>query len=120
MLPDLKRLGPRLGKQLPELKKALAAADAGGAAGAAGSRQAGDARLARRTGRARRATTCKSACKPSPAGPRRKGAACVVVLSTELDAELLAEGLARELVHAIQTRARTWAASTPTASKSAW
>src|SRR5690606_25264322 len=28
VLPDLKRLGPRLGKQLPELKKTLATADA--------------------------------------------------------------------------------------------
>ena len=28
VLPDLKKLGPRLGKRLPELKKALAAADA--------------------------------------------------------------------------------------------
>ena len=33
-----------------------------------------------------------------------QGAACVVVLSTELDGVLLAEGRARELVHAIQTQ----------------
>ncbi|HEY1784915.1 MAG TPA: DUF5915 domain-containing protein, partial [Pirellulales bacterium] len=31
-----------------------------------------------------------------------QGTSCVVVLSTELSAELLAEGIARELVHAIQ------------------
>ncbi len=32
-----------------------------------------------------------------------QGAACVVVLSTELNEQLLAEGLAREVVHGIQT-----------------
>jgi isoleucyl-tRNA synthetase len=33
-----------------------------------------------------------------------QGPTCVVVLATELSAELVAEGLARELVHAIQTQ----------------
>lgn len=103
VLPDLKRLGPRLGKQLPELKKALAAADAG-------------ALLAQ-------LETEKSITLQLPGGPvlldaqdlqirlqakegwaAAQGAACVVVLSTELDGVLLAEGLAREIVHAVQTR----------------
>jgi isoleucyl-tRNA synthetase len=39
-----------------------------------------------------------------PGEAAAQGAACVVVLSTELDALLLAEGRARELVHAIQTQ----------------
>jgi isoleucyl-tRNA synthetase len=102
-LPDLKRLGPRLGKQLPELKKALAAADAG-------------ALLAQLEAE-------KSITLQLPGGPvlldaqdlqirlqakqgwaAAQGAACVVVLSTELNDALLAEGLAREIVHAVQTR----------------
>ena len=104
VLPDLKRLGPRLGKQLPLVKNALAKADAGEAAGGDGSgRQA--LRSILTTARVNRstATTSKSACKPSQAGPPRKGKACVVVLSTELTPELIAEGLAREMVHAIQS-----------------
>jgi isoleucyl-tRNA synthetase len=103
VLPDLKRLGPRLGKQLPELRKALAAADAG-------------ALLARMDAE-------KQVTLVLPSGPvtldaedlqirlqakdgwaAAQGAACVVVLSTELDAALLAEGRSRELVHAIQTQ----------------
>jgi isoleucyl-tRNA synthetase len=101
VLPDLKRLGPRLGKQLPELKMALATADAaellarmeqehsvtldlpGGAVVLDG--QDLQVRLQAKEGWA-----------------AAQGAACVVVLSTEVDETLLAEGLARELVHAIQ------------------
>ena len=102
VLPDLKRLGPRLGKQLPELKKALTEADAG--------------KLLARLESEKQVTL------DLPSGPvlldaqdlqirlqaksgwaAAQGAACVVVLSTELDDALLAEGLSRELVHAIQT-----------------
>jgi isoleucyl-tRNA synthetase len=101
VLPDLKRLGPRLGKQLPELKKALAAADA--------------AELLARMEKEHSVTL------DLPGGPvvldgqdlqvrlqakegwaAAQGAACVVVLATEIDETLLAEGLARELVHTIQ------------------
>jgi isoleucyl-tRNA synthetase len=101
VLPDLKRLGPRLGKQLPDLKKALATADAADLL----------ARL----------ETDKSVTLDLPGGAvaldgldlqvrlqakegwaAAQGAACVVVLATEIDASLLAEGAARELVHAIQ------------------
>ncbi len=103
VLPDLKRLGPRLGKQLPELKKALATADAGKL-------------LAQLEAE-------KLVTLDLPGGPvtldvhdlqirlqakvgwaAAQGAACVVVLSTELDEVLVAEGLAREVVHAIQTQ----------------
>jgi isoleucyl-tRNA synthetase len=103
VLPDLKRLGPRLGKQLAELRPALAAADAA-------------ALLARLDAE-------KEVTLSLPGGPvtldsqdlqirlqakpnwaASQGPACVVVLSTQLTDELLAEGLARELVHAIQTQ----------------
>ena len=53
VLPDLKRLGPRLGKRLPALKAALAKADAGRTAGPARTRQARVDRSARRPGDAR-------------------------------------------------------------------
>ena len=117
VLPDLKRLGPKLGKRLPALQSALAAADAA-------------ALLAE-------LETDKQVTLELPDGPvtldaedsgppasqaglgRGAGPSCVVVLSTELTPELLAEGLARELVHAIQNRRKELAANTPTGSKSA-
>jgi len=101
VLPDLKKLGPRLGKQLPELKKALAKADAAAllakldAEGSVSFDLPGGAvsldsqdlqvRLQAKEGWA-----------------AAHSAACVVVLATELDESLLAEGIARELVHSIQ------------------
>ncbi len=102
VLPDLKRLGPRLGKQLPELKKALTEADAG--------------KLLARLETEKQVTLdlpsgsvlldaqdLQIRLQAKPGWAAAQGAACVVVLSTELDDALLAEGLSRELVHAIQT-----------------
>ena len=54
-----------------------------------------------------------------PGWAAAQGKACVVVLSTELSPELITEGLAREIVHAVQSAAKTRAASTPIGSKSA-
>ncbi|HEV3415482.1 MAG TPA: class I tRNA ligase family protein, partial [Pirellulales bacterium] len=105
VLPDLKRLGPRLGKRLPALKAALAGVDAA-------------ALLARLE--AERQVTLEL-----PDGPvaldsddlqvrlqaklgwaAAQGRSCVVVLSTELTPVLISEGLAREVVHTIQGRRR--------------
>ena len=71
VLPDLKRLGPRLGKRLPALKAALAKADAAELL----ARLERDEQVTFDCPTARSRSTrkiCKSACKPSPAGPRRK------------------------------------------------
>ncbi len=102
VLPDLKRLGPRLGKQLPALKKALAEADA--------------AALMDEMRRTQRATIVlpdgavefdsddlqvRLAAKEGWTAAQGHG--CVVVLSTEITPELAAEGLAREIVHAVQS-----------------
>jgi len=103
ILPDLKRLGPRLGKRLPALRKLLSRADGGELL----ARLESDGKLTFEL----------------PDGPvvlddddvqvrlqakegwaAAQGRACVVVLSTELTAELIAEGLARELVRLIQDR----------------
>jgi isoleucyl-tRNA synthetase len=105
VLPDLKRLGPRLGKRLPALKAALAAADAA-------------ALLAK-------IEADKQVTLELPDGPvaldsediqvrlqakrgwaAAQGKAGVVVLSTELTPTLIAEGLAREVVHVVQGRRR--------------
>jgi isoleucyl-tRNA synthetase len=102
VLPDLKRLGPRLGKQLPELKKALAQADAGALLARLEKDQSvtlhlpgGDVALD--------ALDLQVRLQAREGWAAAQGASSVVVLSTELNDELRAEGLARELVHAIQT-----------------
>jgi isoleucyl-tRNA synthetase len=103
VLPDLKRLGPRFGKQLGAVRAALTGAD--------------PATLVRQL------ETDKKIILPVAGEPvnlepddvqirlqaksgwaAAQGALCVVVLSTELDEALIAEGLARDLVHAIQTQ----------------
>ena len=104
VLPDLKRLGPRLGKRLPALRKLLAEADGGRLLGRVASQGQDYAATGRRPGRARRATTCKSVCRPRKAGRPPKGTRVVVVLATALTEELIREGLARELVRSIQDR----------------
>ncbi len=103
VLPNLPKLGPRLGKQLPALRKALTAADPakllkelneqgqatldlGGSTIALGSEDI-QVRLTAKAGWA-----------------AAQGHACVVVLNTELNDELLAEGMARDVIRAIQDR----------------
>lgn len=101
LLPDLKRLGPRLGKRLPALRQLLAKSDPGSIM---------------ETMKAEGRVTFLLADGPitldqqdlqvrlqAKAGwTAAEGRSSVVVLSTELTAELIAEGLAREVVHAIQ------------------
>ena len=104
VLPDLKKLGPRLGKDLPRARDALAKADA--------------ADLLAALARDGRATL------PLPGGgtatieqddvlvrtTAREGWAAaesplaVVVVASQLSPELVAEGLVREVVHAIQSQ----------------
>ena len=101
VLPDLKRLGPRLGKQLPALRQALAAADH--AALLAGLERDGKVSLALPGGDVeldRDDLQVRLQAKPGWAAAH--GNSGVVVLATEIDDALRIEGLARELVHAIQ------------------
>jgi isoleucyl-tRNA synthetase len=101
VLPDLKRLGPRIGKRLPALKAVLAAADA--------------ATLLAKLEAEKHVTLelpdglvtldgedlqVRLQAKPGWAAAHSR--AGVVVLSTDLSAALLAEGLAREVTHAVQ------------------
>jgi isoleucyl-tRNA synthetase len=102
--PDLKRLGPRLGKALPKLRDALAAAEAPALLAAlerdgrvavplAGG---GEALLDRDDVLVR--TTAREGWSAAE-GPR-----AVVVVSRELTPALIAEGLVREVVHAVQSQ----------------
>ena len=100
VLPELKRLGPRLGRRLPELRRLLAETDpaqllvAQEAEGRVACTLAGEpvvltaedlqVRLAAKEGWA-----------------AAQGRSAVVVISTALTPELVAEGLAREVAHVI-------------------
>ncbi len=105
VLPDLKRLGPRLGRRLPGLRKLLAEADGGKLL--AELKAEGRITLELPDG----PVTLDSAdiqvrMQAKQGWAAAQGRSSVVVLSTELSDELVAEGLARELVHAIQNRRR--------------
>jgi isoleucyl-tRNA synthetase len=103
VLPDLKRLGPRLGKRLPVLKKMLAEADGGKLL--AEMQSQGKITIALPDG----AVTLDSddiqvRLQAKPGWAAAQGKMCVVVLATELTPELVAEGVARETVREIQDR----------------
>ena len=103
VLPDLKRLGPKLGKKLPGLKQALSAADPAAlmaqleANGNVGLEVAGETITLDRE-----EIQVRLAAKPGWAAAQ--GSDVVVVVSTEITDELKREGLARELTHSLQTQ----------------
>jgi isoleucyl-tRNA synthetase len=103
VLPNFKLLGKRLGKLLPGVKQALGSAD--GAKLLAELRAAGtitltvDGESVELTGEE---VEVRLTAKPGWAAASDRGV--VVVLATELTPELVREGLARDLVRAIQDR----------------
>ena len=101
--PNFRALGPKVGKRMPALKAALATAD-----GAALLRQL-ESRGALHPPRWR-APSSRSPPRRSPSRSRRlpgfasaSGAVGVVVLRTQLDDALIAEGLFREVLNRVQT-----------------
>jgi len=105
ILPDLKRLGPKLGKQLPALKKALAEQDA--AALLAKLESAGVVEFALEGGPVSLdSQDLQIRLQAKPGWAASHGPAAVVVLATELDEALIAEGHVNELVHAVQSLRR--------------
>ena len=100
ILPDLKRLGPRLGKRLPAVKAALAKANA--AELFAQLEHGGQVSIELPDGPVTLdSDDVQVRLQAKPGWAAAQGSAGVVVLSTELTPELLAEGTARELTHAI-------------------
>jgi isoleucyl-tRNA synthetase len=101
--PNFKRLGPRVGKLLPGLKAALAAAN-------------GAELLLELSSRGRVSLTISGErveldsediqvrLQAKPGWAAAQGAGVVVVLNTELTPELIAEGLANDLVRLVQDR----------------
>jgi len=101
VLPDLKRLGPRLGKRLPALRQKLAQADA---ARLRAELESQGQIVFELDGEPVALTPedLQVRLQAKPGWAAAQGHTSVVVLSTELSEELVQEGLARELVHAIQ------------------
>ncbi|MCE5303823.1 MAG: isoleucine--tRNA ligase [Planctomycetaceae bacterium] len=103
VLPDLKKLGPKLGKRLPALRKALAAAN-------------GDRLMAALQAEGRITVDLPDGpvvldgdeiqvrLQAKPGWAAAQGRSTVVVLATELTPDLIREGFARDLVRAIQDR----------------
>ncbi|MFM9059219.1 MAG: isoleucine--tRNA ligase [Planctomycetaceae bacterium] len=104
VLPDLKKLGPRLGKDLPRARDALAKADA--AALLAALHRAGRAEVPLAGGGSvvveQDDVLIRTMAKPGWAAAESPLA--VVVVASALTPELVAEGLVREVVHAVQTQ----------------
>lgn len=101
ILPDLKKLGPKLGKNLGALRNWLSSADA--------KALLDEMKSAGKVSVELNSTTVDLTedellirLSAKDGWTASQGQYCVVVLSTELTDELLAEGLAREIVHAIQ------------------
>lgn len=103
VLPDLKRLGPRLGKRLPVLRRLLAEADGGKLL--AQLEADGQITLTLPDGPvALDKDDIQVRLQAKEGWTAAQGQKCVVVLSTELTDELIAEGYAREMVRMIQER----------------
>ncbi|MCE9544248.1 MAG: isoleucine--tRNA ligase [Planctomycetia bacterium] len=100
--PDFKRLGPRVGKLMPEVKKAIAATDAG--ALLASLKSTGAAALKLPGGEQVELTTedIQVRLQAKPGWAAAQGEQCVIVLATEITPELEREGLARDVVRVIQ------------------
>jgi isoleucyl-tRNA synthetase len=101
--PNFKQLGPKIGKLLPGVKAALGKAD--GAALLAELSTAGKVVLnigGEKVELDNEDIQVRLQAKPGWAAAQ--GSGCVVVLATELTPELLAEGLARDVVRLIQDR----------------
>ncbi|MDO4550964.1 MAG: isoleucine--tRNA ligase [Planctomycetia bacterium] len=105
VLPDLKKLGPKLGKQLPSVKKWLTEAD-GGELLAQMEAQNGQLTFPLPDGTSVILTSeeIQIRFQAKEGYAASQGPNSVVVLTTELTPELIAEGHAREIVRAIQTR----------------
>ena len=103
VLPDLKRLGPRLGKRLPAVKRLLAEADGG--ALLAELKSQGKVTFQLPDGPVvLDADDIQVRLQAKEGWAAAQGKACVVVLSTELNEVLLREGTAREVARTVNDR----------------
>ncbi|MDR1384065.1 MAG: isoleucine--tRNA ligase [Planctomycetaceae bacterium] len=103
VLPDFKKLGPKLGKRLPEVKKLLNEADGGRLL--AEMEKNGNVTLALADSTIELTSEeIQIRLQAKDGWAAAHSPLCVVILSTELNETLLAEGRAREIVRLIQDR----------------
>ena len=99
--PNYRALGPRFGKQMPQVAAAVAALEpATSPARCATAVTSGSTSTATTTSSA--PTTCTLAMQPLDGYQLEREGSHAIALELELDDELRREGLARELVHAVQ------------------
>jgi isoleucyl-tRNA synthetase len=105
--PDLKKLGPRLGKDLPRVRQALLGADAAALLtalardGRATLPLAGGGEAVLASDDVIVKTTAREGWSAA------EGPTTVVVVARDLTPELVAEGLVREVVHAVQSQRKS-------------
>ena len=100
--PNYRSLGPRFGKRMPQVAAAVAALDPAHVADAAARRRPRSASTSTATTTSSGPTTSRSRCSRSPGYQLEREGSHAVALELELDDELRREGLAREVVHAVQ------------------
>ena len=102
VVPNFKRLGPRVGKSLPAIKAALAKADGGKLL--AMLKIDGKITLAIEAGEVVLDNEdIEVRLEPREGWAAAQGTGCVVVISTELTEELIGEGIAKDLIRTIQS-----------------
>jgi isoleucyl-tRNA synthetase len=102
--PNFKRLGPRIGKQVPGLKQALAGADGGEILRELEVNEVVSVTLSDGQQVELDSEDIQVRLQAKPGWAAAQDASCVVVLATELTPELERSGLARDLVRTIQDR----------------
>tara|TARA_Y100000385_G_scaffold52507_1_gene49692 strand:+ start:2069 stop:5506 length:3438 start_codon:yes stop_codon:yes gene_type:complete len=107
ILPDLKKLGPRLGKKLPQVRNALQQADATTLLTAFRDHGVATVSLSDGTDVSIGEEDCIIRTTARDGWAAAEGTRGVVVISSELTPELLAEGQVREVIHAVQSQRKT-------------
>ncbi len=102
VVPNFKRLGPRLGKNMPAVKKLLSSADGGVLLEELKSTGKVQVNLPDGTTFELDEEDIEVRLQAKEGWAAAQGQGVVVVLATELSPELISEGLAREVVRAIQ------------------
>jgi len=102
VVPNFKRLGPRLGKNMPAVKKLLSSADGGVLLEELKSTGKVQVNLPDDTTFELDEEDIEVRLQAKEGWAAAQGQGVVVVLATELSPELISEGLAREVVRAIQ------------------
>ncbi|HEY3393482.1 MAG TPA: DUF5915 domain-containing protein, partial [Lacipirellulaceae bacterium] len=102
VVPNFKRLGPRLGKNMPAVKKLLGEIDAGKLLADLKSSGKADLKLPDGTSIELDNEDIEVRLQAKEGWAAAQGKGCVVVLATELTPELVMEGLARDVVRIIQ------------------